>query len=109
MTPARFELLQIEDGPPAVRELRGEIDATNAADFGDALRAETASGPVILDLSRAAYFDSAGFQVLDGLLATRSLSVIISATSVLGRAASLMGVRFHATLDQAMGALRSSP
>jgi anti-anti-sigma factor len=108
MTSAQFELLQVEAAPQPVIELRGEIDATNAADFDREICAKTASGPAILDLSPAAYLDSAGFEVLDRLLATGSLIVVISTTSVLHKAASLMSVPFHDTVDQARSALPSN-
>jgi len=108
MTSARFELLQIEAGPHPVIELRGEIDAANAADFDRELCAHTASGPAILDLSPAAYLDSAGFEVLCRLLPASPLILVISPTSVLHKAAKLISVPFHNTVNQAMGALTSN-
>ena len=104
MTSARFELLQIEAEPRLVLELRGEVDVTTAADFDRELSLQTASGMAILDLSPAAYFDSAGFEVLDRHLATGSLIVVISPTSPVRRAATLMSVPFHDTVNRAMGA-----
>lgn len=101
MTSARFELVEINSGPRTVLELRGEIDATNAASFDRALADRIAAGPLILDLSPAGYFDSAGFEVLDRILATGAITVVISPAAVLRRAASLMGVPFHDTVDQA--------
>ena len=105
MTPAQFELIEVEQAPRLVVGLRGEVDATNAADFERAIAAMTASGPVVLDLSRVSYFDSAGFEVLDRLLATGSLIAVISGDSALRSAAALMGVRFHDTLEQARAAV----
>jgi len=108
MTSARFELRQIEAGPHPVIELRGEVDATNAAAFGRELCAHTATGPAILDLSPAEYLDSAGFAVLFRLLPSGAVILVISPTSVLRKAASLVSIAFHDTVDQAMGALTSN-
>ena len=81
--------------------LRGEVDASNAEDFDRALGGWAASGAVIVDLSAAAYLDSGGFEVLDRHLATGALMTVVSTTSVLRKAASLMSVPFHDTVAQA--------
>ena len=103
MTSARFELVQT-DGSPLLIELRGEIDSTNAAAFDQALAEVVNSGPVILDLSAVAYFDSAGFEVLNRALSAGCLIVVVSPTGIIRRAASLMSVPFHDTIDQARAA-----
>ena len=105
MTLAQFELVETESGPSPVIELLGEVDSTNAANFERGVQALTASGPVILDLSSVAYFDSAGFEVMDRLLGTGSLIVVISPASPLRRAAELMGVPFHDGVEPARAAL----
>jgi anti-anti-sigma factor len=108
MAPARYELVGVHASPNPVLELRGEIDATNAADFERELQSAINTEATILDISPVSYFDSAGFAVLDRLLATGTLIVVVSSTSVLRRAASLMGVPFHDTVSQARDALTTS-
>jgi anti-anti-sigma factor len=99
---ARFELRARDAAPHATVELHGEVDATNASAFEDQLSARSSSGPVVLDLSRAAYLDSAGFEVLDRLVAAGAVIVVISPTSVIRRAAAVMSLPCHDTVDLAL-------
>lgn len=108
MTTARFDLVQVHEEPQTVVEARGEIDATNAPQFQRELAPMAASHPLILDLTPLQYLDSAGFAVLDRILAAGSLRLVISPSSVLRRAAVLMGVPFHDSVDQAGDALGAS-
>ena len=108
MTLARYELLEVDPSPHPVIELRGEIDATNAAEFEQELQGAIGAGATILDVSPVGYFDSAGFAVLDRLLSTGSLIIVISPTSVLRRAATLMGIPLHDTVNQARDALAAN-
>ncbi len=105
--PARFELREEagRDGPATVVALSGEVDAGNATDLERALRAITARGPMILDLSALDYFDSAGFGLLDRLLGEGGTLVVISPQSVLRAAASIMMVPLHDSIADAEGAL----
>jgi len=105
---ARFELLPSDAAPDAAFELHGEVDLTNAAELEEELSARAASGPVVLDLSRAAYFDSAGFEVLDRLVASGGVIVVISPTSAIQRAASVMSLPRHDTVAQALEALTTN-
>jgi anti-sigma B factor antagonist len=93
-----------EDIP--VAELYGEVDAANAAGFEAAL-AGPAEPAVVVDLSQAGYLDSAGFAVVDRLLATTALAVVVTPGSVLRTAAQLMGIPINDTVDQAGATLRS--
>ncbi len=109
MTRHQLDLRHI-DGPPdgaAVNllDLTGEIDAANAREFDDALRRSIASGPVILDLSAVEFFDSAGFAVLDRRVADGGLHIVISPESVIRRAASVVDLPFHDSVDGALAAL----
>ena len=92
-------------GAVPVVEIRGEIDAGNAASFETAL-ADLASPALVVDLSGAGYLDSAGFAVLDRLLARTALAVVVAPGSVLRTAAQLVGVPIHDTVDQAQASLR---
>jgi anti-sigma B factor antagonist len=46
----------------------GEVDLATAGEIGDTLRAELATGPVLLDLSELTFMDSSGVRVLDAIL-----------------------------------------
>jgi hypothetical protein len=91
---------------PAV-EILGDVDAANAASLQAAL-ADLASPALIIDLSAASYFDSAGFALVDLLLSRVPLAVVISPGSVLRTAAELMNVPFHDTVDDARAALEAA-
>ncbi|MFI5590255.1 STAS domain-containing protein [Amycolatopsis sp. NPDC051758] len=53
------------DNGDRVLTVTGEIDMSNAAEFGAALDRELAAGPVVtVDLTGVAYLDSAGVAVL---------------------------------------------
>lgn len=101
----RFELRASDAAPQSAIELHGEVDASNAEEFEGQLVARSAAGAVVLDLTRAAYFDSAAFEVLDRLVAAGAVIVVISPTSVVRRAASLMALPCHDTVERAMAAL----
>jgi anti-anti-sigma factor len=99
----RFELLPSAAEPNGAVELHGEVDATNAPELEDQLMARSSAGPVVLDLSRAVYLDSAAFEVLDRLVGSGAVTVVISPTSVIHRAALLMGLPCHDTVELALG------
>jgi anti-anti-sigma factor len=88
-----------------VLELTGEIDATNARELDEALRQSAASGPIILDLSAVAFFDSGGFAVLDERLADGGLLVVIAPNSLIRGAASMVNLPFHDSLEDALAAI----
>ena len=46
----------------------GEVDLATAGELGDALRAQLAGAPVLLDLSAVTFMDSSGVRVLDAVL-----------------------------------------
>lgn len=103
-------MLRTVDGPSGqttVRtlELAGEIDASNAEELDHALGEHAGSIPLILDLSAAEFFDSAGFAVLDRRLAGGGLLVVISSDSLIRRAASLINVPFHDSVNDALAAI----
>ena len=64
------------DGTPVVTAV-GEIDMSNADKFRDALsQAAAAGGPLVVDLTRVEYLDSAGLHAL--LASTPGLRLIAS-------------------------------
>jgi anti-anti-sigma factor len=110
-----FELrrLDVGEGSAAaaagagVIEVRGEVDADNVADAESALAELAAEGPIVLDLSRAAYFDSAGFAMVYRLLGRAALAVVVSPDSPLRTAATLIGLPLHDDVAAAVDGLRS--
>ncbi len=100
--------LQLADTPagsPSVATVSGEVDVTNAEDFSKSLRALSDNRPVVVDLSPLRYLDSAGFAVLDSLVAERTVSIVIAPESSIHKAAALMELPFYRDTDSA---LRSS-
>lgn len=105
-----FELSTSPSPPGAGREIpvvrvRGEVDVTNAAGLHEAL-AGMASGALIIDLSSVSYFDSAGFAVLDRLIARAPVAVVVPPDSVVRTAMSLLNLPFYASVNAARVALR---
>lgn len=90
MTGASFELQHVDDA----LTVSGEIDVTNADDFAQSVTELSRAGPVILELSRLHYLDSAGFAALDGLL-KRGIVLVVSPQSLIHKAAELMQLPFH--------------
>lgn len=67
-----------------------------------------AAPALVVDLSRTGYLDSAGFAVLDHLLAKAALAVVVTPGSVLRTAAELMSIPIYDTIEQAGASLRSA-
>jgi ABC-type transporter Mla MlaB component len=110
MNAATFELTTLPlpaDDQAGIRvvQVRGDVDVTNTAEFGEALT-RLGSGPLIVDLSQADYFDSAGFAVLARLLIRGHLTAVAAPGSVACSAMTLLGLPFHDTIDSARRALR---
>lgn len=110
MTPATYTIhIVTDDAPPApvVAAVTGELDVTNAADFATATENLPGPRPIVLDLTDLGYLDSAGLATLDHLTAANSAVVVIPLTSPLFRAAELMALPRHDTVEQAIRAARS--
>ena len=108
MTTADFQLAALSPSgdPVPVLQVRGEIDATNAARLWDGL-VGLACDPVVIDLSDVGYFDSAGFAVLDRLLAYGTVAVVAPPGSVVRTAMTLLELRFCDSIDAARAYLRT--
>ena len=89
------------DGHPLVVAVHGEIDTTNASRFYQDVRELLSSRPVVMDLSRTDFFDSAAFAALDRLLAEGPLGVVMSPDSLLRKAAVILRVPVHDDVDSA--------
>jgi anti-anti-sigma factor len=93
------------DGDPTIAAVTGEIDITNAPAFSAAIEEIPRTRPTILDFSAVRYLDSAGFAALSDILAARKVAIVIPASSPVRRAAALMSLPHHATLNSARDAL----
>ncbi|MHB8531132.1 MAG: STAS domain-containing protein [Solirubrobacteraceae bacterium] len=113
-----IEVEQI-DGVP-VAHLSSDIDAANAARVREELAGcfERGNDRVVLDLSRIAYLDSAGidmlFRLSERLYQRRAgLVLVIAAGSQLVRLARIVGLGrampVHDTVEEALRALSSDP
>jgi anti-sigma B factor antagonist len=94
------------DTVPAV-QIRGDVDAANAADLSNALR-ELAASALIIDLSLVDYLDSAGFAMIDRLLDEAPVAVVISPDSVMRPAAELINLPFHDSITDARRSMESA-
>ncbi|MCM6775047.1 STAS domain-containing protein [Nocardia sp. CDC159] len=96
MTRAAFELHTdgLASAPPTVT-VTGEVDVTNAHDFAESIAALPGRRPLLLELSRLGYLDSAGFAALDRLLADDAVVLVLAPDSPIRRAAELVDLPFH--------------
>jgi anti-sigma B factor antagonist len=107
-----FELVTLPHAPGGgqvltVIQIRGDVDASNAAGLEDALAA-LAGGALIVDLSGVGYFDSAGFAVLDRVSCRAPLAVVVAPGSVVRKAMTLLNLLFYDTIDAARASLLSA-
>lgn len=104
MTPDAFTLAigqPDRPGLPPVVEVTGEIDTLSAGEFLMAVETVPGPRPLILDLSRLDYVDSAGFAALDELLGHGAAVIVLGVASPVRSAAELMGVPCHDTVTAA--------
>ena len=105
MVGVRFDLRPVDSPACAdhdlVVEVRGEVDSSNAIDFDQAVTDLVGSRPLVLDLSLTSFFDSAGFAALDRILDRGRTGIVISPTAVVRKAATILGVPFHDTIEEA--------
>lgn len=95
-----------DDAPHLIEvTVTGEVDAANAAAFTRAVREFPGPRPLIVNLSTAFYFDSAGFAALDRLLADKAIILVIEPHSALFTAAELICMPAHRSGADARQAL----
>lgn len=84
----------------------GEIDASNATQFEDAVR-EQAPAPeaLVLDFNDVAYCDSAGFSMLDRLVGTQRAAIVLDDHKPAARAAGLLGLPTFSSWEFALRAV----
>lgn len=105
MTAANYTLkVTGDEQEPAIVSVTGEVDATNAERFAAAVGEIAMERPAVLDLSDLTYMDSAGFAALHRIMAGYRVEVALSAHSPLRRAAALMGLPHHDSVEAATGA-----
>ncbi|MDT7733916.1 MAG: anti-sigma factor antagonist, partial [Mycobacterium sp.] len=90
MSRAEFQLQTHRGGstPPEV-VVTGEVDASNVVEFTRSVRELPGARPVILQLSRVRYLDSAGFSALDRLLSEDEIVIVLAPDSFMYRVAEL--------------------
>lgn len=107
MTPAGFAFkVSPDEHGPATVSVTGELDATNAGDFTAAMVEIATERGAVLDLSDLLYVDSAGFAALLRIVADHKVTIALSPHSPLRRAATLMSLPHHDTVDDAAAACR---
>ncbi len=107
MTPASFSFkVSPDEHGPATVSVTGELDATNAAEFTAAIGEIAAERGAVLDLSELLYVDSAGFAGLLRIVAEHKVTIALSPHSPVHRAAVLMSLPHHDTVDDAAAACR---
>ena len=109
MSGAEFQLKTIAgDGATAPAEIAvtGEVDASNVEEFTRSVRGLPGDRPVILQLSKIKYLDSAGFSALDRLLADAEVLLVLAPGSFMYRVAELMCMPIHHDTKAARKSLR---
>lgn len=89
---AGYQLTVDQSDIALVGHVSGEIDHGNAAELQAALLAELTTGPVILDLSRLEFIDSAGLAAIETVRRTTPLRVVIAPESIVYRAYEIVGL-----------------
>lgn len=107
MTAANYTLhIVTDDGiTPVVVAITGEVDVTNVSEFVVSTEKVPGNRPLVLDLTRLDYLDSAGLAALDRLTGTHNAVVVIPPSSPMFRAAELMELPRHDSVDEATIAL----
>ncbi|WP_292981133.1 STAS domain-containing protein [Mycobacterium sp.] len=109
MSGAEFQLKTLAgDGASAPVEVAvtGEVDASNVREFTRLVREIPGERPVILQLSKVKYLDSAGFSALDRLLADEEVLIVLAPNSFMYRVAELMCMPIHHDAKAARKAVR---
>ena len=112
MTRAVFQLHNPDGGAeedvPAEVTVTGEVDVTNVAAFTRSVLAVPGPRPVILQLSKVKYLDSAGFAALDRLLEQNAIVLVLAPDSFMYRVAELMCLPIHHDAETARRVLQEN-
>jgi anti-anti-sigma factor len=95
---ASFELEQVQDGDPevAVVAIAGELDLSNADDLVEQLGTAAAGRPLVVDLNRVLFIDSAALHRLFGVARERGfdrLALVADPSAPVARTLEI--VQFH--------------
>jgi anti-anti-sigma factor len=93
--------------PLMVVEVGGEVDVTSAQAFREAVADLAGPVPLVLDLSRLSYIDSAGFAALDGMLSRGMVTIVLGADAPIRAAADLVGLPCHGKVEDAVAAIEA--
>ena len=111
---ATFELQQVADVGSGVSlvALSGELDLSNVDDLDDDLESATNGGPVVLDLNRLVFVDSAALHRLFRMVRTRGaagVAFVVEPNAPVAGTLSIVGLARAAsvasTRDEAVAAL----
>jgi anti-anti-sigma factor len=89
---AAYQLTVDQSDTVVVGRVSGEIDHGNAAEFQAAVLDELRTGPLILDLSRLEFIDSAGLAAIESVRRTTPLRVVVAPESIVYRAFEIVGL-----------------
>ena len=114
---ATFELaFEADDSGVALVALAGELDLTNVDDLEEELRAVTNGRPLVLDLNRLVFIDSAALHRLFRMVrerGARAVAFVIEPTAPIARTLSIVELGRAATVvptrPEAVAALRRQP
>jgi anti-sigma B factor antagonist len=110
-------VVEQDEGGVPIAVVEGEIDASNAAEIRDRLRAllTNRSRALVVDLTRTTYLDSAGINLLFSLGAAleerqQELHLVVPRPSPIARTIAITGldatVATHAQLEEALERVR---
>ncbi|HXG74945.1 MAG TPA: STAS domain-containing protein [Gaiellaceae bacterium] len=109
MSPYELEVTAREDVVCA--SLAGELDLTNAAEVEARLRDAAPEAPLVIDLSRVTFLDSAGLHLLFRLARARGrggLGIVVQPGATVARTLEIAGVAEAAAVGPALAEVRTA-
>jgi anti-anti-sigma factor len=107
-----YRLTIDETDAAVVGHVSGEIDHGNAGELQAAILGKLTTGPLILDLSRLEFIDSAGLAVLETVRRATPVWVVIPPESIINRVFEIVGLEniipTYTSLDDALVHVREA-
>ena len=108
-----YELEYVEDGDPEVTVIAvaGELDLSNADDLVERLGTVAAGRPLVIDLNRVLFIDSAALHRLFGVARERGfagLALVAEPTAPVARTLDIVQFRQAATVAASVGEARAA-
>ena len=105
---ASFELEQVQEGDPAVAvvAVTGELDLSNADELAEQLGVAAAGRPLVVDLSRVLFIDSAALHRLFGVAresGSGRLAVVAEPSAPIARTLEIVQFQRAATVATSVG------